>query len=91
MCFLYVHLHLYFLQSTKVNDHVLSASWSELGIVYIHDVTTHLAALDGGDDLKTFESTHSQTEPLFSFPGHQIEGYALAWSKLDVGRYKSKF
>jgi len=77
------------IKTTTVNDHVLAASWSELGSVSIHDVTQHLKALDGPDDLKEFETKHSNTVPVFTFSGHQIEGYALCWSKLDKGRMLS--
>ncbi|XP_005110159.1 glutamate-rich WD repeat-containing protein 1 [Aplysia californica] len=77
------------IKSTTVNDHVLSASWSEHGVVFVFDVTAHVNVLDGAEDLKEFESSHSQVAPLFSFSGHQIEGYALSWSKLDPGRLLS--
>uniref|UniRef100_A0A2C9JFI1 Glutamate-rich WD repeat-containing protein 1 n=1 Tax=Biomphalaria glabrata TaxID=6526 RepID=A0A2C9JFI1_BIOGL len=76
----------FFFQSTTVDSHVLSASWSENGIVYIYDVTSHLSILNTPDRVAEFENINIHTSPMFSFEGHNIEGYGLAWSKLDLGR-----
>ena len=65
----------------------MASSWSELGNVSIYDVTEHMKALDDSVELKEFEATHSQTVPMYVFNGHQIEGYALSWSKLDQGTF----
>ncbi|KAK0055972.1 glutamate-rich WD repeat-containing protein 1 [Biomphalaria pfeifferi] len=73
-------------KSTTVDSHVLSASWSENGIVYIYDVTSHLSILNTPDRVAEFENINIHTSPMFSFEGHNIEGYGLAWSKLDLGR-----
>ncbi|CAL1541928.1 unnamed protein product [Lymnaea stagnalis] len=77
------------IKSTKINDHILSASWSEQGVVYIYDVTSHLSILDTPDRIPEFETTNMQTASLFAFDGHRIEGYALAWSKYELGRLLS--
>lgn len=69
-----------------MNDHILSASWSEHGVVYIYDVTSHLNILDSPEKIEEFETSGMQTSPLFAFDGHQIEGYALAWSRHDSGK-----
>ncbi|BFZ17528.1 hypothetical protein BsWGS_20567 [Bradybaena similaris] len=77
------------IKATTISDHVVSASWSEHGIVYIYDVTAHFAVLDTPDKIEEFEVSGSQVSPLFAFDGHQIEGYALAWSRNDPGRLLS--
>ncbi|KAH9504098.1 Glutamate-rich WD repeat-containing protein 1 [Bulinus truncatus] len=77
------------IKSTTLDNLVLSASWSENGIVYIYDVTSHLNILNNPDRIAEFEMTNMHTNPLFSYVGHSIEGYALAWSRLDTGRLLS--
>lgn len=86
----FVYIALFILQATTISDHVVSASWSEHGIVYIYDVTTHLGVLDTPDKIEEFEVSGSQVSPLFAFDGHQIEGYALAWSRNDAGKHLSQ-
>ncbi|KAH9504105.1 Glutamate-rich WD repeat-containing protein 1 [Bulinus truncatus] len=61
------------IKSTTLNNLVLSASWSENGIVYIYDVTSHLNILNNPDRIAEFEMTNMHTNPLFSYEGHGIE------------------
>lgn len=77
--------NLFVIQHTKINDHIVCATWSELGIVYIYDVTSHLNILDTPDRITEFDTANISLPPLFAFDGHQIEGYALAWSRHDPG------
>ncbi|GFS01034.1 glutamate-rich WD repeat-containing protein 1-like [Elysia marginata] len=70
------------IKTTAINDRVISASWSENGTVYLYDVGSHIKLLDNSDT-SMFEV--STVPPLFAFEGHQIEGYALAWSRFDRG------
>ncbi|GFO32099.1 glutamate-rich WD repeat-containing protein 1-like [Plakobranchus ocellatus] len=74
------------IKTTTVNDHVISASWSENGTVYVYDVGSHIQLLDNADSSKFGVSSDP---PMFAFDGHQIEGYALAWSRFDLGRLLS--
>ncbi|CAG5136327.1 unnamed protein product [Candidula unifasciata] len=77
------------IKATNISGHVVSASWSEHGVVYIYDVTSHVSVLDTPDKIEEFEASGSQASPLFAFDGHQMEGYALAWSRNDAGRLLS--
>lgn len=70
------------IKTTAINDRVISASWSENGTVYLYDVGSHMKLLDNSDT-SMFEM--STVPSLFAFDGHQIEGYALAWSRFDKG------
>ena len=67
---------------------MISASWSENGTVYIYDVASHIRLLDSGDTSKFEMST---APPMFAFTGHQIEGYALAWSRFVPGLHDFGF
>ncbi|KAK7867881.1 hypothetical protein R5R35_008628 [Gryllus longicercus] len=63
-----------------VHDEViLAASWSELGRVMLWDITGNVKATASG----TKEGLAST--PLFSFKGHQSEGYGLDWSPTKKG------
>ncbi|KAK3782929.1 hypothetical protein RRG08_016308 [Elysia crispata] len=70
------------IKTATLNNRVISASWSENGTVYLYDVGPHIQLLDNPDTAKFEVST---APPLFAFDGHQIEGYALAWSRFDTG------
>jgi ribosome assembly protein RRB1 len=62
----------------------LVAAWSDRGVVNIWDITKHAVSMDipgrqkGGQPLND--------KPLYSFSGHQTEGFAIDWSPLVPGR-----
>jgi len=66
-------------QATTFADRKLAATWSESGRVHIWDLTTPLSNVDG-----TQASSSSQSA-LFTFAGHQSEGYAVDWSAVGKG------
>jgi len=61
----------------------LAATWSETGRVHLLDLT---AALSNVDDSA---ATSSAQSALFTFTGHQSEGYAIDWSTLEKGLVNS--
>jgi len=67
------------MQVTTIGDCQLAATWSETGRVHIWDLTTPLTKVDG-----TQASLSSQSA-VFTFAGHQSEGYAVDWSTIDKG------
>ncbi|XP_044760687.1 glutamate-rich WD repeat-containing protein 1 [Coccinella septempunctata] len=75
------------IRSYKYNNITLAASWSELGRVNIWDLTEQLQAVDDGELLKVYNNqnkSHS-TKPLFTFSGHQKEGFSMDWSPTMPG------
>jgi len=66
-------------QATMFGECKLAATWSETGRVHVWDLTTPLANVDG---MQASTSSHSA---LFTFAGHQSEGYAVDWSAVDKG------
>nr|CAD7266231.1 unnamed protein product [Timema shepardi] len=62
----------------------LVATWSELGRVNVWNISLQLAAVDSPLLMNRYkEEQHStSTTPLFTFSGHQVEGFALDWSSV---------
>nr|CAD7409928.1 unnamed protein product [Timema cristinae] len=65
----------------------LVATWSELGRVNVWNISLQLAAVDSPLLMSRYkEEQHStSTTPLFTFSGHQVEGFALDWSSVMPG------
>ena len=75
------------IQCSTVNDIVLAASWSELGRINIWNLTQQLQAVDDEHILKRYtkENKANSIKPVFTFTGHQSEGYAVDWSSVKPG------
>ncbi len=63
----------------------MAASWSELGKVYIWDLTYPLQAVSDSKVMSDYVKRDSQL-PVFQFSGHQSEGFALDWSPVVEGQ-----
>lgn len=61
----------------------LAACWGEDGQVRIFNLTDHI------ESLKRPKSLEISASPLFSFKGHQAEGFALDWSPVSHRRFAS--
>jgi ribosome assembly protein RRB1 len=61
------------------------ATWSDLGRVYIWDLTNALKAVSDSKAMSDFVRQDSQL-PYFQFNGHQTEGFALDWSPMVSGQ-----
>ncbi|CAD5124881.1 DgyrCDS13134 [Dimorphilus gyrociliatus] len=70
--------------SGNISGRRLAASWSEKGKVYIWDMQQPLQALN--DSRVMNEIAGKDLKPIFSFNGHQSEGYGLDWSSLVPGK-----
>lgn len=62
----------------------MAASWSELGKVYIWDITHPLRAVNDSNVMTEFVRNDNHL-PLFQFH-HQTEGFALDWSNVVKGQ-----
>ncbi|KAK9685491.1 Histone-binding protein RBBP4 or subunit C of CAF1 complex [Popillia japonica] len=69
------------IRSTTINATVLAASWSELGRVNVWNLTQQLQTVDSELLLQRYnkENKGNSVTPLFTFSGHQQEGFALDW------------
>ncbi|KAL5484641.1 hypothetical protein EMCRGX_G021171 [Ephydatia muelleri] len=76
------------LRVASMEERHLVATWSDSGVVGIWDCSKHVLLLDapsaGGMAGKNLKG-HKET-PLFTFSGHQVEGFAMDWSKTVAGR-----
>jgi len=77
------------IRSTVINSKRFAASWSELGKVFIYDLTKPWGALAGGEaGLRDYNAQRldARIKPCASFKGHLTEGFALDWSSLVPGK-----
>lgn len=74
------------IRATQFNNNTLAASWSELGRVNIFNLNAQLAAVEDPTALKAYEKDGvNEAKPLFSFGGHQMEGFAMDWCQTEMG------
>ncbi|XP_033753509.1 glutamate-rich WD repeat-containing protein 1-like [Pecten maximus] len=74
------------IRATNIGDKSIAASWSEVGKVYIWDLTRPLQAVNDSNIMAVYTRNEESPPPVFSFSGHQTEGYALDWSPMSPGR-----
>ncbi|ELT91552.1 hypothetical protein CAPTEDRAFT_155831 [Capitella teleta] len=72
-------------RATKVGSEYLAASWSETGKVHIWDLKKPIQALNDAEEMSKFSQKNSSPSPLFTFSGHQVEGFAVDWCKSNPG------
>lgn len=72
-------------------ERTIAATWSELGFVHLWDLEEPLKAIEDDKLISKYHKQHEKQpqKPIFSFNGHQCEGYALAWSDVEVGTLAS--
>ncbi|XP_068618466.1 glutamate-rich WD repeat-containing protein 1 [Battus philenor] len=75
------------IRATDYKNSVLAASWSELGIVDIWNVTQQLQAVDDPLLLERYnlDAVNNPVKPLYSFNGHQQEGFGIDWCPTALG------
>ncbi|XP_019646384.1 PREDICTED: glutamate-rich WD repeat-containing protein 1-like [Branchiostoma belcheri] len=74
------------IRTTVVQGTHLAASWSDKGSVHIWDLSKPLRALEDPSAIANFEKQKDKMQPVYSFPGHQSEGFAVDWSTTVNGR-----
>lgn len=57
------------------------ATWADTGKVHIWNIDAHTRSLDNPS-----EQAPAEMDPVFSFAGHNDEGYAMDWSPAHEGR-----
>lgn len=75
------------IRATTIGDKTVVASWSELGRVNIWNVTEQLEVVNDAEMLKSYEKEvrGDSVRPVFTFSGHQEEGYGMDWSPTAQG------
>lgn len=66
---------------------MLAASWSELGRVDIWNITQQLQVVDDLALLERYnlDVINNPVKPVFSFNGHQQEGFGMDWCNTEPG------
>ncbi|XP_059475367.1 glutamate-rich WD repeat-containing protein 1 [Neocloeon triangulifer] len=76
-------------RSAWLGDKVVAATWSELGQVHVWDMTGSLRKLEalGPQDPVLTEriGLKDQPKPIYTFSGHQTEGFAMDWCQTTKG------
>ncbi|KAH8372756.1 hypothetical protein KR009_004455 [Drosophila setifemur] len=70
-------------RARRLGSKVYAASWSELGRVNVWDLSQSLQAVEDAHLLSQFEQ--NEARPVFTFSGHQQEGFAVDWSPSAEG------
>lgn len=74
------------IRCTKITEKYFAASWSDEAKVHIWDLSRPLNAVN---DLKAMEMYSLKSEsppPVYTFEGHQVEGFAIDWSPTSEGQ-----
>ena len=74
------------LQCTTLGGRQVAATWSELGKVHVWDLSRPLNACDDSVVMATYTRNQESPEPVYTFTGHQTEGFALDWSCVTPGK-----
>jgi len=70
---------------SSIPERQIVATWSERGKVRIWDISQQVISVD--HPTTAAGASHSKDiKPLFSFDGHQVEGFAMDWSSTVHGR-----
>ena len=76
------------IRARTIGDRTVAATFSELGVVHLWDLSNPLAAIEDASAVAKWNK-HQEKNPqkaIFSFAGHNSEGYAIDWSPTTDGR-----
>ncbi|XP_013381956.1 glutamate-rich WD repeat-containing protein 1 [Lingula anatina] len=73
-------------RATTVGDKSIAASWSEMGKVHIWDLSRPLSAVNDSSVMSIYTRNQESPPPLYTFGGHQVEGFAMDWSSTEPGK-----
>lgn len=54
--------------------------------MYLWDLKRPLNAVNDSTVMAVYTRNEESPPPIFTFPGHQVEGFAMDWSKTTPGR-----
>lgn len=74
------------IRATTIGEKHVAATWSEKGKVHIWDLTRPLNAVNDSNIMSTYVRNEESPPPMFTFKGHQVEGFAIDWSPTTQGR-----
>ncbi|XP_033631218.1 glutamate-rich WD repeat-containing protein 1-like [Asterias rubens] len=72
------------IRSTTIGQKQVAATWSDTGSVHLWDLSEALSAVGNAQRMARFMRQASH-KPLFTFTGHQTEGFAMDWCPTTPG------
>ncbi|RWS22442.1 glutamate-rich WD repeat-containing protein 1-like protein, partial [Leptotrombidium deliense] len=72
-------------RQTVLGNKVVVATWSETGSVHLWDISRALHAVNDKEAMSLYQKNNETPAPIFTFSGHQTEGFAVDWSKVSSG------
>ncbi|KAL0270839.1 UNVERIFIED_CONTAM: hypothetical protein PYX00_008120 [Menopon gallinae] len=75
------------IRTTSFNNTILAAAWSEMGKVSVWDLKNQIQAVNDLRLLAKYRSDNLEvnSKPLYTFSGHQSEGFAVDWCSTIKG------
>jgi ribosome assembly protein RRB1 len=70
-----------------MGDKMVAATWSESGKVYVWDLTRPFTAVNDSAVMSAYTRNQESPPSIYSFAGHQVEGFAMDWSNTKKGLY----
>ena len=64
---------------------MLAATWSDRGKVHIWDLSRPIMAVNDLRVMSEYTKNEESPAPLFTFTGHQVEGFAVDWAATTPG------
>ncbi|XP_071815384.1 glutamate-rich WD repeat-containing protein 1-like [Apostichopus japonicus] len=77
------------IRGTKLHGKQIAATWSDTGSVNVWNLESALESVESQEAASKFSRDEGRVPPLFSFTGHQTEGFALDWSPTVPGTLAS--
>lgn len=66
-------------------NRTVAATWSELGHVFLWDLSKQLTVVEECKSTETFNKGRAPPKHFYKFSGHKVEGYAMDWSPMAQG------
>ncbi|XP_072044246.1 glutamate-rich WD repeat-containing protein 1-like [Amphiura filiformis] len=73
------------IRATVIGKKQIAATWADTGKVQLWDLTQAIEAVDSPVAMERFTMQEKSHKSLYTFSGHQIEGFAIDWSPTVPG------
>ena len=71
----------------NIEEKTLAATWADTGKVHIWDLTRPMNAVNDSNIMSAYTRNLESPAALFTFSGHQVEGYAMDWCPMVPGLF----
>ncbi|KAI0207134.1 Glutamate-rich WD repeat-containing protein 1 [Lamellibrachia satsuma] len=67
------------IRTSRMGEKTLAATWADTGKVHIWDLSRPLNAVNDSNIMSAYTRNQESPTALFTFAGHQVEGFAMDW------------